>query len=320
MNQPGAKPTFLVIGAGKAGTTTFWQLLRQHPQIFMSTRKEPHFFSFDKNFARGAAWYEAHFAEGRDHAHRGEASTTYSLRNLFPHAAERIAAYDPTLKLIYLVRDPGERIESAWQQLRRFGPAPGLRAAGMGDVPDAMWVDNSFDRAVRLQSQALVESTNYRKELALYEQHFCREQILVLLFEDLKRDPRAVMGRCFGFLGVDSEVELTDYAAHENVYGHYPVLRPGLRRFWSVARRREVSAALVDRLPQALCERLSRWFLRVPLSGRPRWEPETRSWMLECLGDDLRVFLRAHGYPEDVWDLGDGTTPMRGVAASRAGP
>jgi len=306
VSMPGARPTFLVIGAGKAGTTTFWQLLRQHPQIFMSARKEPHFFSFDNNYAKGTSWYEAHFAEGQGHPQRGEASTSYAARTMFPQAANRIAAYDPALKLIYLVREPLARIESAWQQLRRFGPAPTIRRAGMGAIPDAMWVDSSFNRAVRLQDQALVESTNYRKELAVYQGHFADEQILVLLFEDLKRDPRGVLQRSFEFLGVDPQVVLRDYQAHENVYGHYPVLRPGLRRFWSVARRREVCAALVDRLPSGLSERFSRWFLRVPLDGRVCWDAETRAWVLECLGADLRCFLRDHGYPEDVWDLGYG--------------
>jgi hypothetical protein len=303
MTERGIRPTFLVIGAAKAGTTSLWRLLRQHPQIFMTARKEPHFFSFDNNYARGPAWYESHFEDGAGFPQRGEATTSYSIRALFPDTAQRVAAYDPSLKLIYIVREPLARIESTWQQLRRFGPAPTVRVSGLGSVPDSIWVDCSFNRAVRLQSDALVESTNYRKELAAYQKHFADEQILVLLCEDLLRDPGAVLRRCFEFLEVDPDIELSDDVPVENTYGSYPVLRPVLRRFWSTERRREASARVVDLLPAGLCERFSRWFLRVKLKQRPSWEPETRDWVLDILRDDLQQFLDEHGYPRDVWSL-----------------
>jgi hypothetical protein len=297
------KPTFLVIGAAKSGTTTLHRLLGQHPEIFASVRKEPHYFSFDRNFARGPRWYESWFERGAGCRHRGEASTTYTVRKLFPRAAERAASYDRDLRLIYLVRDPLRRIESAWQQLRRFGPAPPIRAAGLGDVPDSMWVDLSFDRAVRRQADVLVESTNYRAELAVWRRWWERERILVLLFEDLQRDPRAVTRRCFEFLGVDAGVELRDYGVHANPYGDYPVPRPVLRKLWSSPRRRRACAAVVDRLPQRLAERLSRKLLRVRLTERPRWEPETRAWVLGRLRGDLQHFLDEHGYPRTSWVL-----------------
>jgi hypothetical protein len=304
------KPTFLVIGAAKAGTTSLYRLLGQHPQIFLSARKELHFFSFDRNWEKGPGWYESWFEGGADFAQRGEASSTYTVRKVFPLVAERLAVYDPEreLRLIYIVRDPLERIESGWQQLRRFGPAPAIRAAGLGDIPDSLWVDSSFDRAVRRQSDALVESTNYREELAVHRRHYPDARILVLLLEDLKRDPRAVMRRCFGFLGVDAGVELTDYDVRANAYGSYSVPRPLLRRFWASPWRRRICAAAVDRLPPGLAERVDRRLFRVRLTERPRWEPETRHWVLDRLRSDLERFLEEHGYPRNAWRLDEPRT------------
>ena len=292
-------PTFLVIGAAKAATTTFWDLLRSHPEIFMTSRKELHFFSLERFHAKGEDWYEAHFAEGADRPQRGEASTSYTARPFYPHAARRIADYDRSIKLIYLVRDPLERIESLWHHLRRSGPVPPI----IRNVPDPFWVDSSFDRAVRLQSEVLVETTNYWKELEAYRSHFAPEQILVLLFEDLKHDPASVLRRAFTFLGVDPDAELPTYDVHHNPRGTRPVLRPSVRRLLASERRRRLCAATLRPVPERLWRGFSHRFLRVPLAARPVWRTETREWVLAQLRPDLESFLDAHGYPRDAWCL-----------------
>ena len=86
------KPTFIVIGAAKAGSTTLCQLLRQHPDVFMSPVKELHYFSFDGAWAKGRAWYESCFEGADGEAQVGEGSTSYTARKVFPRAAERMAA------------------------------------------------------------------------------------------------------------------------------------------------------------------------------------------------------------------------------------
>ena len=295
------RPTFLVIGAAKCGTTTLWELLRQHPEVFLTERKELHYFSFDRNHARGPAWYERWFEGAGDAVARGECSTTYTVRRVFPRAAERIAAYDAGLRLIYLVRDPLPRIESLWRQLLRFGPAPPIRAVGLGNVPDELWVDSSFERAVRRQEAVLVDSTNYRQELEVHRRHFPDERILVLFFEDLRRDPVGVAQRAFRFLEVDPTFAPRVRERPSNPYDAYPVHRPLLRRLWSSRATRAACASALDLLPPRLCERLSVRFLRVPLAERPRWSTATREWVLERLRPDLERFRAEHGAPADGW-------------------
>src|SRR5688572_22991010 len=73
----GRLPTFLIIGASKSGTTSLAAYLSQHPEVFMSSRKEINFF--DLHYGEGVDWYRAHFADAGDRREVGEATPTYFL-------------------------------------------------------------------------------------------------------------------------------------------------------------------------------------------------------------------------------------------------
>src|SRR3990172_8281786 len=120
------KPNYMVIGAAKCATTTICSLLRRHPDVFMVDCKEPQFFNQDEIFARGFEWYESLFDEAGRKKMRGEGSNASSMKEVYPQALPRIAAYAGDLKLIYCVRDPFERIESHWLE---------KPAHGAGEVP-----------------------------------------------------------------------------------------------------------------------------------------------------------------------------------------
>ena len=293
------KPTFLVIGAAKAGTSTLVHQLRQHPEIFMSPKKELHFFSFDPTYAKGVQWYESWFQDCAGRRHVGEASTSYTVRKVFPHAAERMAAYAPDLRLIYIVRHPLERMESLWLQLRRLGVAPFSRV-GMTSVPPQMRVDLSFNKAIRLQADALLESTNYWREINVYRQHFADEQILVLLFEELRGDQQRALRRCFEFLGVDPTVQLHG-SAHLNSMDEYRLPRSLLWRLWSSPRLTKLYTAVGGALPEWVRAPLRRRFLLAPVKARPRWDADTRAWAWGQLQNDVRKFLEFYGYDPGIW-------------------
>ena len=107
-----ARPNFLIIGAGKSGTTSLWSLLGQHPEIFVSRIKEPSFFSNDEQYTRGWMWYESLFRGARGENAIGEASNSYSATGIHPDTVRRIVESLPGVRLIYLVRNPFERMES----------------------------------------------------------------------------------------------------------------------------------------------------------------------------------------------------------------
>ena len=116
-SQAGRLPDFLVIGAMKAGTTTLYNHLRRHPDVFVPTYKEPEFFVAEKTWERGAAWYRRLFAAAPDGAVLGEASTSYAKCTEFTGVPERIHSLIPHVKLVYVLRHPIERIESMYEHM-----------------------------------------------------------------------------------------------------------------------------------------------------------------------------------------------------------
>lgn len=101
------RPNLVVIGAAKCGTTSLHEYLNAHPQIAMSREKELDFFVAEKNWSRGLDWYEAQF---EDAPIRGESSVSYAAFPEYQGVPERIVRALPDARVIYLVRDPVERV------------------------------------------------------------------------------------------------------------------------------------------------------------------------------------------------------------------
>src|SRR5690606_26672800 len=98
---------FTVIGSMKAGTSSFYKYLSSHPHISMTKTKEVNFF-LDQNWKKGNEWYDNLFLN--DNLLHGDVSPAYSRRHLYCNVAERMFTYNPRMKIIYIVRNPFERI------------------------------------------------------------------------------------------------------------------------------------------------------------------------------------------------------------------
>lgn len=182
-------PNFLVIGAMKAGTTSLYHYLRAHPQVHMPPVKELDFFVEEGNWRRGMGWYAKQF-EGAPAAAVavGEASTRYTKYPSVQGVPERIAAHLPEVRLVYVVRDPIERIRSHYEH---------RRAAGAETEP--------IERAVR-DNPIYVDSSRYAMQLERYLDHFPRDRVLVLTSEELRTARQEAVQRLYGFLGVATDV------------------------------------------------------------------------------------------------------------------
>jgi Sulfotransferase family len=124
------RPDFVVIGAMKSATTTLHEQLSRQPGIFMSSPKEPNFFSDDDQYARGWAWYESLFRQASAADLRGESSTHYTKLPTYPRTVGRMVRDLPRLKLIYVMRHPIERLVSQYVHEVTAGRiAVGLREA-----------------------------------------------------------------------------------------------------------------------------------------------------------------------------------------------
>ena len=183
----GALPNMLIIGAAKAGTTSLHYYLSLHPEIQMAREKELHFFSNPDCWRRGLDWYRSQF-DPRSPV-RGESSVSYTADPERPGVAAKIQSVLPDAKLIYILRDPIERILSAWVQRTSMGRE-----------------HRPIEEALRvLDDNPLVTRSLYHHQLAQYLHEFDRSQILVLTLEEMRDQPGSVLRRAFEFLEVDPE-------------------------------------------------------------------------------------------------------------------
>jgi hypothetical protein len=203
-------PTFLIIGAMKGGTTSLHGYLRQHREVFMPERKELNFFldeyagppidpPEDRNWSRGITWYEQQFAGAEGELAVGEASPNYSRYPTYPGVAERIAAVVPNVKLIYLVRNPIDRVFSHY-----------LHDLANGREQRPLHI------AVRRDDRYLAPS-RYATQLEHYFRVFSPGQVLLLKADDLLARRAETVRRVLEFIGVNGNVHLhLDFEAHRS--------------------------------------------------------------------------------------------------------
>lgn len=196
-------PNLVVIGASKCGTTALHHYLDLHPEVAMSDPKEVNFF-MDRgepdswqgaevlrltrartrgNWSRGVDWYARHFTAGS--RVRGESSPSYTAP-WFPGVAERMASVIPNAKLIFLVRDPIDRMLSHWRHLSAIGKE-------RRPVAEAFADPRSFYLAV----------SRYHEGIRGFLDHFPRDRVLVASQEDLLLRRNETMRTIYRFAGVD---------------------------------------------------------------------------------------------------------------------
>lgn len=176
-------PDFLIIGAMKCGTSTLAAQLGAQPGLFMTTPKEPNFFSDDDIHARGAGWYRALFDDAAPGDIKGEASTHYTKLPTYPQTIPRMQALLDAPKLIYMIRNPVERAVSHYIH--------GWSEARMGDDPVAAF----------RQHPELVDYGRYAMQITPFVEAFGAENILLTSLEQIKTAPQEELARIGAFLG-----------------------------------------------------------------------------------------------------------------------
>ncbi len=181
-------PTFIVIGAMKAGTTSLYHYLRHDPQVSMPRVKELDFFVEEMNWPRGVPWYRQQFADAGPGQARGEASTAYTKFPRFRGVPARMAAVVPEVRLVYVVRDPVERIRSHYQHRVALGAetAP----------PDVAVEENPI----------YLDDSRYARQVDQYLEHFAPDQLLIVTSEALRQQRQQAVRRVYEFIGVAPDV------------------------------------------------------------------------------------------------------------------
>lgn len=226
-------PNFLIIGAQKAGTTSLYEYLRQHPQIFMSDNKEPHYFLDGTlkawQYYQGQQirlWdhrvttrsdYQALFAKVAHETAIGEASVWYLYR---PEAAAKIKQQMPDVKLIAMLRHPVERCFSDFKQGLTLGYE----------------TETDFLTAVQADQHChYVAQGFYHRQISRYHAQFEPQQLKICLYDDLRDNPLTMCRQIFQFLEVDDTFKPNVSTHHNLSPSTYQKVRPNhafLQRLW----------------------------------------------------------------------------------------
>lgn len=279
----GRLPTFLVIGAMKAGTTSLYEYLRRHPDVFMAEEKEVQFFS-EHNWWRGVDWYRSNFAGAKHERAVGEASPSYTRFPVSPEARERIANVLPDAKLVYIIRHPVDRLLSQYGHLVDFGLE-----------------HRPVDEAV-LDERVYLGTSRYAAQIERYLELFDRNQLLVVTTDELRTSRRATMAKVCTFIGVEPDA-LDDAVDRQfNTSDQHRTEPQALARLRRSTMFRAARRAVPERV-RALGWRVA---TRTPPPRPPvAITPATRATVVERLRPDLERLPRHMGREFDCWGLLD---------------
>jgi len=202
-------PNLLIIGAAKSGTSALHAYLSQHPQIFMTTPKEPRFFLVWDNPEQRAIYerenriehnwfctierYGQLFEKGKQHAIRGESSTAY-LAN--PWCAAKIKKLIPNVKIISILRNPADRAFSNYVMYKNWR----IEKKFFGEAVNE---EIETGRCSYPQQMRYLSLGKYTDSLKTYFSLFRKEQVRVYLYDDFRANPELFLKDIFQYLGVD---------------------------------------------------------------------------------------------------------------------
>lgn len=280
-------PNFFIIGAARSGTSSLYEYMRQHPQIYFPELKEPMYFAFQQQklsfqgpgdeaginskAVTDAAAYKALFRGVRNETSVGEASANYLYHSC---VAQNIRAELPDAKLICILRNPVERAYSSYLYTLR----------------DGRETERSFEAALAREEQRVADNWCdiwhyqrcgfYYRQLAHFYRQFPAEQIKVILQDDLKTRPGECLSELFAFLGVDSHFQPDVGLAYNQ--GGEP-RNQLLNRL--LTRPSRIKRILRPLTPQFLLRAYIE--MKHKNLSRPELSPETHHMLLEGYREDL---------------------------------
>lgn len=295
------KPDFFIVGAAKAGTTSLYNYLRLHPDVYFSPIKEPHFFSSDINveemrsdfkrnvqtdisdylknslgsprhgaFVRKLDQYQQLFSLAGNQKRIGESSVSYLFSTV---AAQQIKTYSPDARVIIILREPVERAFSHYLMDLRIGYETGSFIAA---------VEADYRKARRGwgQSHLYVELGLYHQQVKRYLEVFQPSKIKIILHDDFRKAPEKVLSELYAFLEISDRTSEIDFSVRHN-----KAELPKSRMLQRIEKMPFVQKILADYIPGSLRRKLKSGFYST--DKLPKLTIEDRKALAHYFHDDV---------------------------------
>jgi len=285
-------PNFIIVGAPKAGTTSLYHYLTEHPQVFMSDPKEVNYFSreeseaqelyYDVLKASSLSEYENLFTNVTHEIAIGEGSVSYLF---YPKTPSKIKETIPDVKIVILLRDPVERAFSHYLMDYRLG-----------------LVDLSFEEIVyksgthkylNLYFQQYLELGLYYEQIKRYLEIFGEKQVKIYLQEDLRVDTKGVVSDLYDFLGVDKSFT-PEIEREHNVFS-----MPKNKLIRKLYASQQMRSWAVKLLPMSLKETVVN--LLFERKQKPKLSAETREYLQNFYRTDIQKLQRLINRDLSAW-------------------
>ncbi|PSB03071.1 sulfotransferase family protein [Merismopedia glauca] len=258
-------PDFIIIGAMKSATSTLHEQLAAQPGIFMSSPKEPNFFSDEPQYAKGMSWYTSLFKDAAVGDLCGESSTHYTKLPTYPKTVTRIWEHIPDVKMIYVMRHPIDRLVS--QYIHQWTQR-----------------ETSIDINQAIQQHPeLIAYSQYSQQLEPYFATFGQGKILPVFFERLLHESQEELTRVCQFIGYEGKAvwnweldaqNVSSQRMQKNSWRDFLVEFPVLK----TVRKNLIPQSWRDRIK-------SLWMMK----QKPQINPEQMTYLKALFDKDLEI-------------------------------
>lgn len=273
-------PTFLVVGVNKAGTTSLWHYLSQHPQIHMSEVKETNFFVSEVATPSKVAVdqlddYKELFSDGKEKQERGEISPAYLT--FHETAIPNISEVVPDCNIIIVLRNPIERVHSGYYHKVRDGNEHRSFSEAIDD-----YKDKGFDA----------------DGIRHYVDHFGEDQVKILFFDDLKNDLESFLFDIYDFLDVENVLPEDLTIANKSGDVKSPLLRNFLRSGSFFARAVKFPFRII---PDQWRYGIKQQLMQLNMNEKEKMEEPEKAFLTDYYRDEIAELETLTGRDLESW-------------------
>ncbi|WP_047545165.1 sulfotransferase domain-containing protein [Psychroserpens sp. Hel_I_66] len=288
-------PNLFIPGAAKSGTSTLYDLLNQHPEISMSSTKEPFYMvheDFDSKINLLNSKYKELFNTEDTIKYRGDASTAYML---FPNFIERAKTQlNFQKKFIFILRNPVDRIYSAYWYIKGLGSESlDFKNAVLKDIHDEPSIKSMLPEG---KFKHYFQYGLYGKWIKRFYDNFDSKDIKIILFEDLKEDPLKIANECFRFLNLYEIDSIDEFKSNETIILKYPYIHKNAMKIirGKVKFLKPLKFIIPKKFKIYIKNNVPNLIISKTKSNKkyPKLSTEERNWLAELYKDDFLVLQK----------------------------